>query len=199
MNHSFHPRINPSSDNSTYGGLSKPEDKLLMRGMVVKDKLDQRRATELFKIQNAYSFQPNINENSRKIVDQRNQFFNDFNEYENYSYPGNNGNAQFHHLYMDAMKRVDRHNNIYSKWIDSEWTFQPDIGKTRLRGIHPRYDQINDISNKSMMEKLRNENIRRNFDPETGQPFFVPKVGRSPKDRKNRNSKSIGDIFYDRR
>ena len=100
---------------------------------------------------------------------------------------------QFIHLYEDAMSRLERHNKIYSMCIDSEWTFKPDIGKTKNKNVSHKYNQSkNVISEKSLIEKYNNEN----FDPKTGQPFFHPKIGRSPSNKQHRSSKSIGNILY---
>lgn len=43
------------------------------------------------------------------------------------------------------------------------------------------------------MEKFNSDN----FDETTGQPFFQPKVGRSPTKKSHRTSKSIGNLLYD--
>jgi uncharacterized protein YyaL (SSP411 family) len=59
--------------------------------------------------------------------------------------------------------------------------------------VSHKYDESRPkLAEKSMLEKFNNEN----FDPKTGQPFFKPKICRSPKDKKHRSSKSIGDLLY---
>lgn len=192
--HTFHPKILPVS--KYYGSKAdeKPEDNLIKKGLLTQDKLEQKRAEILYEIQNSNSFHPNINENSRKIADQRNQFFED--EYigdENSNQYGPQSD-QFLNLYDDAMKRVERHNKIYSMCIDSECTFKPDIGKTKHMNVSHRYNSNkNCISEKSIIEKFNNEN----FDPVTGQPFFQPKVNKSPINLNHRSSKSIGNLLYD--
>jgi hypothetical protein len=192
--HTFHPKILPVS--KYYGSKAdeKPEDNLIKKGLLTQDKLEQKRAEVLYGIQNSNSFHPNINENSRKIADQRNQFFED--DYigdENSNQYGPQSD-QFLNLYDDAMKRVERHNKIYSMCIDSECTFKPDIGKTKHMNVSHRYNNNkNCISEKSIIEKFNNEN----FDPVTGQPFFHPKVNKSPINQNHRSSKSIGNLLYD--
>lgn len=101
---------------------------------------------------------------------------------------------QYIQLYDEAMKRVDRHQNIYSMWIDSECTFKPDTAKTRhkYKNSKSRYRK-SFVSEKPLIEKFNSEN----FDETTGQPFFHPKVGRSPARKNHRTSKSIGNLLYD--
>ncbi|CAI2360937.1 unnamed protein product [Moneuplotes crassus] len=191
LEHSFHPKINPYSYYFVQDDGSKPEDNLIKKGLISKDKKDQRRAEELYQKQMEFSYHPNINENSKKIIEERTTFLIDNCDHEiakNYSLNPD----QCHLLYEDAMKRVDRHNNVYSQCLDSECTFRPDIQRTRSNNITSRYDKGN--SSKRDLQKLQNESYRRNYDPETGQPYFVPKVGRPPRDRR-KNSKSIGYMF----
>jgi len=92
------------------------------------------------------------------------------------------------------MKRIERHDKIYSMCIDSECTFKPDTAKTRYKYKHSksRYRK-SFVSEKPLIEKYNSEN----FDQTTGQPFFRPKVGRSPMKKSHRSSKSIGNLLYD--
>jgi hypothetical protein len=192
--HTFHPKILPVSNNNKSRADERPEDILLRKGMLAQDKIEQKRAEMLYEVQQANSFQPNINDNSRKIAGQRSQFFED-------DYAGDENSNQFGHqsdqflnLYDDAMKRVERHDKIYSMWIDSEWTFKPDIGKTEHMNVSHRYNKSkNQISGKLMIEQFNNEH----FDPVTGQPFFQPKINKSPLNQNHRNWKSIGNLLYD--
>jgi hypothetical protein len=189
----FHPKINPVSYYFGSKGSEKPEDHLIKQGLLTKDKLDQKRSETLYAAQQACSFHPKINDNSRKIAYQRDQFFQDENIADEYSNVASCKTDQFLHLYDDAMKRIERHNKIYSMCIDSECTFKPDIGKTRHKYVGHRYNQSKQIvAEKSMIEKFNNDN----FDPVTGQPFFHPKVGRSPSNKGHRSSKSIGNLLY---
>jgi hypothetical protein len=187
---SFHPTINPVSYYFGSKGEEKLEDYLLKKGMLTKDKIEQKRAERLYTTLQSWSFQPKINNYSRKIVDQRDQFFG-----EEMSIDDQNSqferDKKFNELYSDAMRRFERHDKIYSIWIDSEWTFQPDIVRTR-RNISPKYAQTKQIiSDKSMIEKFNNEN----FDPSTGQAFFRPKIN-NVKIKQQRSSKSIGNLLY---
>lgn len=114
LNHSFHPKINSISCNIIEPNDTKPEDKLLMKGILARDKRDQKRAEIQYKKLTEFSFHPRINENSRKIIGERAKYFNDGCEIGLTS-PYDLAPDQFHLLYEDAMKRVDRHINIYSK------------------------------------------------------------------------------------
>jgi hypothetical protein len=112
--HTFHPKILPVSNNNKSRADERPEDILLRKGMLAQDKIEQKRAEMLYEVQQANSFHPNINDNSRKIAGQRSQFFED-------DYAGDENSNQFGHqsdqflnLYDDAMKRVERHDKIYS-------------------------------------------------------------------------------------
>jgi hypothetical protein len=89
----------------------KLEDYLLNKGLMTKDKLDQKRAETMYERQQNCTFQPKININSRKIADQRDNFYEGDIEQENNS---SSTQDQFLHLYDDAMKRIERHNQIYS-------------------------------------------------------------------------------------
>lgn len=190
----FHPKINPVSYYFGCDGTEKPEDYLLKQGTLAKDKLEQRRAEMLYQTQQSCSFKPRINYNSRKIAEQRNQFFyNEFMGDEHSDIFSNRQPDQFSQLYDDAMKRVERHRKIYSLCIDSDCTFKPDIGKTRVDHVEPKYNlHKNTLSEKSMIDKFNNEN----FDPETGQAYYKPKVGRSPSNKRHRSSKSIENVLY---
>lgn len=182
----FHPKINQVSN--YFASNDRPENHLIKQGMLVKDKLDQKRAASLYETQQACSFHPAINGNSRKIAEQRSQFFEDDGVPEEYSNFSSNYNDQFSHLYEDAMKRVERHNKIYSMCIDSECTFKPDIGKTKHKFTGRKVKP-----NKQIDYKYNNEN----FDPVTGQKYFKPKICRSPVNKKHRSSKSIGNLLYE--
>jgi len=186
---SFHPKINPVS--YYYGAKQneKLEDYLLNKGLMTKDKLDQKRAETMYERQQNCTFQPKININSRKIADQRDNFYEGDIEQENNS---SSTQDQFLHLYDDAMKRIERHNQIYSMWIDSECTFQPDIENSRKNVAHRYNKSNNNFADKSMLERFNHEN----FDQVTGQQLYKPKVGRGPIDKKHRSSKSIGNLLY---
>ena len=112
--HTFHPKINPVSNLYGTKGAIRPEDNLIQKGMLVQDKLEQKRAEAIYETQKSHSFHPHINDNSRKMADQRSQFFSE--EYVGDETANNLSRRpdQFLHLYEDAMKRVERHNKIYS-------------------------------------------------------------------------------------
>lgn len=190
----FQPKINPVSFYFGTKGSERPEEHLIKHGQMIKDKIDQKRAEIMYYNQKAWSFRPKINANSKNIAEQRSKFFEDDVVAEEHSNKELVSKPdQFIHLYEDAMNRLERHNKIYSMWIDSECTFKPDIGKTRHKNVSHKYNQSkNIISEKSLIEKFNNEN----FDQITGQPLFQPKIGRSPTNKHHRSSQSIGNMLY---
>ena len=192
----FHPKIN---DVSQYFGAPnhlKPEENLIQKGILAKDKIDQMRAEVMYTDQKSCSFHPKINNNSRKIANQRQRFFEDeIVADERTESVGRSKPNQHLQLYDDAMKRVERHNKIYSMCIDSECTFKPDTVKTRYRykNSKPRYNVKSEVWDKPSIERFNQDN----FDQVTGQPLFHPKIGRSPINKNRKNSKSIGDLLYE--
>ena len=74
-------------------------------------------------------------------------------------------------LYFDAMKRKERHDKIYSKCLDQECTFKPDIGINKYQNLNKSESVIDRLSNpnysvkeQAVVRKITNEN----FDPKTG-------------------------------
>lgn len=73
------------------------------------------RAEILYNNQKSCSFKPKINDNSRKIAEQREMIYEKEitpDEYQNFN--GMSQADQFALLYDDAMKRIERHQKIYS-------------------------------------------------------------------------------------
>lgn len=112
----FQPTINPISYHYGSSENELPEDNLIKKGIMSKDKIEQMRAEVTYSNHQSCSFKPKINENSRKIANQREQFFDDeiVPDENNEHSRGRMQPNQYLQLYDDAMKRVDRHNNIYS-------------------------------------------------------------------------------------
>ena len=148
----------------------------------------------IYHTQQSCSFKPKINKNSKKIADQRNRFFEEDMVADEHSSALNSFKPdQFLHLYDDAMKRVERHSKIYSMCIDSEWTFKPDLLKTKHKYSGKKLShQKSSLLEKNMIEKFNNEN----FDPVTGQPLYHPRIWRPPDKKHHRSSKSIGNLLY---
>ena len=71
LNLTFHPQINPISNFFGSRGVESTEDYLMQKGVAIKDKLNQKRNEALYFEQTNWSFQPKINENSRKIIENK--------------------------------------------------------------------------------------------------------------------------------
>lgn len=112
----FHPTINPISNHYRTVGSELPEDKLLKKGMKSKDKIEQMRAEVMYSTQQLCSFKPKINDNSRVMAMQKQTYY-DYDDVGDEAKPHSRGRVepdQYIQLYDEAMKRVDRHQNIYS-------------------------------------------------------------------------------------
>lgn len=96
------------------------------------------------------------------------------------------------------MKRKERHDKIYSKCLDQECTFKPDIGINKYASSLNKSESVIDrlsnpnysVKEQAVIRKVTNEN----FDPTTGQPFFRPRTGRPNQNRKR--NKSVGHQLY---
>lgn len=103
-------------------------------------------------------------------------------------------------LYDDAMKRKQRKDNIYSKCLDSEWTFHPDLLKgkgyesfiTENGNFVERLSKPSNAKNRSKIRQLAEEK----FDKNTGQRLFHPKVGRPPLARKDDDNLPVSEKLY---
>ena len=103
-------------------------------------------------------------------------------------------------LYDDAIKRKERSDHIYSKWLDVECTFQPDT-------IAGKYNETDHIDIDNLVDRLSKPPKAKdyskikylqddNFDKQTGQPLFHPKVGRPPLIKENASHSSFVDRLY---
>jgi hypothetical protein len=103
-------------------------------------------------------------------------------------------------LYDDAMKRKQRKDNIYSKCLDSEWTFHPELFKGRRYesfisedgNFVERLSKPSNAKNRSKIRQLADEK----FDKSTGQRLFHPKVGRPPLVRKDDDNLPVSEKLY---
>ena len=109
---------------------------------------------------------------------------------------------KFVNLYEDAQRRKERQDKIYSACMESECTFQPDTNQTKY---YYQKLEIKDPGYQQKRSSSRDRSQKRNatfnndlFDPESGQPFFKPKVGRGPKNlqRPGPKEKDIGQYLY---
>ena len=94
------------------------------------------------------------------------------------------------------MRRNERQMNIYSACLDAECTFQPDREKTKFAKRRVTRDQeqdrsaifdrlsqggLNSSRERSQLMLANSNNLTNDlYDPETGQQYFQPKVGRAP-------------------
>lgn len=197
QNLTFKPKINPIS---RYFGRddSKPlEDHLIEKGKRSKDMIEKKRNEELFERQNSHSFKPMINKNSEKMIMERSRQYLE----ESAAILSNSQDSSHHNpnssvltankkldkfmlLYDDAIKRKQRKDNIYSNCLDSECTFTPDVINSKYN--ESTYSHPDDVTDRLAQPSKIKEHLKIKYmheelyDKETGQPLFMPKVGRPP-------------------
>ena len=197
-NLTFRPKINPLS---RYFGRDhsdkKLEDHLIERGKKTKEHLEKKRNEILYETQHKHSFKPKINRNSERIILERSrQYLEESAAMFSNSESSNNRNAnaslissnkkldKFMLLYDDAIKRKQRKDNIYSKWLDSECTFQPDLAYNQY--YESTYTNPEDVVERLNQPSKTKEFLKikylheEQYDQKTGQPLFRPKTGRPP-------------------
>ena len=146
-----------------------------------------------------------VNERSKQFLEESAARFTTSENYSNQNKSNsfimtNNRLDKFMLLYDDAIKRKERKDHIYSKWLDSECTFQPDI-------IAAKYSETDHLDLENLVDRLSKPPKGKNFpkikyiqeekyDKQTGQPLFHPKVGRPPLMKKDSNHTSITDKLY---
>jgi hypothetical protein len=108
---------------------------------------------------------------------------------------------KFDSLYQDAQRRQERQEVIYDNCIEADCTFQPDTEKTKFynykmasissskmpggrAAVFDRLSQGARMNSSYDRSKLCLDNSKHLtndlFDPETGQEYFKPRVGRGP-------------------
>jgi hypothetical protein len=103
-------------------------------------------------------------------------------------------------LYDDAMKRKQRKDNIYSKCLDSECTFQPDLIKGGMYDSfyseNPNFvARLAKPQNGKSRSKIRYMH-EANYDKQTGQKLFHPKIGRPPLAKKEGDNIPVSEKLY---
>lgn len=119
------------------------------------------------------------------------------------------GSQKFESLYQDAMRRNERQLNIYAACIDAECTFQPDIESNKLnkrrlssgsreKRVFERLSQgLNSSRERSQMMMANSQTLTNDlYDPETGQQFFKPKVGRAPRHQLRPHIGATHEMLY---
>lgn len=192
----------------------KLEDHLIERGKKAQDMIEKKRSEMLFEQQHKHSFKPKINKNSEKMIMERSRQFleesaamyatpDESSQQMDSSYmTAQNKLDKFMLLYDDAIKRKQRKDQIYSKCLDSECTFTPDIAKGQLYDSRisenvdfvERLTRANKNRDRSRIKYIQEEK----YDPETGQPYFHPKIGRPPLAKREPNQMPVTDkLYYD--
>ncbi|CDW91726.1 UNKNOWN [Stylonychia lemnae] len=178
----YQPQINNISRS-----LPRNEDNLLKYGQQTRERIEQKRTELLLQEQSECLFRPMITKKSAKLLSER---YN--NNGESLTRNGHGSKDKFSNLYEDARRRKERQDKIYSACVESECTFQPDTQVTkyyyqRMESKDPNktgmsnFDRANSRDN-SMRKNKNNTTLNNDlFDPESGQPFFKPKVGRGPR------------------
>ena len=139
------------------------------------------------------TFQPSVCKQSENIVKQRESY-----RYDSADSRGGNKYAKFDNLYQDACRRQERQNFIYNNCVEAECTFYPDTEKTKYHnyklmsmksddqsGVFDRLShRMNDSYDRSKLMMENSKGLTNELcDPETGQEYFKPRVGRGPRGR----------------
>jgi len=167
----------------------------------------------LFEKQHEHSYHPKINKISEKLIQERSkQFMEESNHMfasshdsntqrmnESWITPGDKLD-KFMLLYDDAMKRKQRKDNIYSKCLDSECTFQPDLIKGGMYDSfyseNPNFvARLAKPQNGKSRSKIRYMH-EANYDKQTGQKLFHPKIGRPPLAKKEGDNIPVSEKLY---
>lgn len=140
------------------------------------------------------TFKPSVCKTSDIIVRQKESYRFDSADSRKNKY------AKFDNLYADACRRQERQNFIYNNCIEAECTFQPDTEKTKYvnyklasmksNGTSDVFERLshrmNNSYDRSKLLMEHSKNLTNDlFDPETGQEYFKPKVGRAPRGRRD--------------
>jgi len=187
----FQPAINQISAeivNSKSKG-ERAEDSLINFGLAKHEKIERAREMRKSKELDGCTFKPEINRLSAKIV------------YEKEAITEDPIRDRFTKLFIDHKARQE-HCEYKASFYPEECTFTPAINPNS----HDLADQTNfEKRSRRFSAKVNKlENLRRQkeeselFDPQTGQPFFRPSVGRPPREG-SREKKAIGDHLYNRR
>ncbi|CAI2384022.1 unnamed protein product [Moneuplotes crassus] len=208
----FKPKVNSVSKNFRRGS-KKLEDQLIEKGKKTNDMIERKRSELLFEQQHSHSFRPKINKKSDHIIQERSRQFleessrmaespHNFSQNFETSYmTSENKLNKFNLLYDDAIKRKQRKDEIYSRCLDSQCTFQPDLTKgNRYDSYYPenhgdfgdRLSKPSTIKEKSRMRHLQDEF----YDKESGQPLFRPKVGRPPLSKRDFENLPVTEKLY---
>lgn len=107
------------------------------------------------------------------------------------------------------MRRNERQVNIYAACLDAECTFKPDIdsnkiGKRRFSSgsrdpkVFERLSQgLNSSRERSQIMMAHSQTLSNDlYDPETGQEFFKPKIGRGPKNQARPQATAAHEMLY---
>ena len=170
--------------------------------------IEKKRSEILFEKNNSHSFKPKINKNSEKLIMERSRQYleesaHNLDSSGNQTFTSARGLDKFMLLYDDAIKRKERKDYIYSKCLDSECTFHPDLVANR------QFDDSRYTDPDSIVDRLAKPSKARDrsrfkylqeekYDKETGQPLFHPKVGRPPLAKRDTDNLPIAEkLYYD--
>ncbi|CAI2384299.1 unnamed protein product [Moneuplotes crassus] len=207
----FQPKIN-SSAKRFQRNSKRLEDQLIEKGKKTHDMIEKKRSEILFEQQNRYSFRPHINKKSDRIIQERSRQFleessrmaespNFSQEFEGSFMTSGNKLNKFNLLYDDAMKRMQRQDEIYSRCLDSECTFQPDVSKgNHYDGYYP--EDFGNFAERLSKPSTRKEKSKimhlqdQCYDKTTGQPLFRPRTGRPPLAKRDYENMPVTEKLY---
>ena len=201
-------------ENST---CSNYGEKMYLKGLKHKEQIEVNKQLLKMKIEKEISettsFKPIINEKSRKIAKNSHTRSNvdvrlqtpqeDITEYtftpkineKSIKIVGNKAN-RINELYEEAKERKNRIENMNKEARENEFPFRPDIKST---GKHSNPEEtverlVNSKSNYyQSIEELRKK-LEVTKDPETGQEFFKPNIGKTSQSQQNREN--VWEFLY---
>lgn len=172
----FKPMINANATSLSGKKVKSVENSLIMKGKRNKEKVESRREELEAKESLNCSFTPDI------------------------TFKAKTSNARgYELLYEEAKKRAVRKQKLNQSIQNEECSFKPKINKFKSLNTSSM-DRL--LTNKKasfiQKEKQKQEEAAK-LDPETGQAYFQPKVGRGPRRGRNPTNQLIGSHLYDQR
>jgi len=158
----FKPTINSSSKLVRAG---RPEDHLLRKGLQAKEALERkRREREEAELQQC-KFAPKLDSRSAQLGNKRSR----------------SQDNVFRGLYEEAQRQKERHDRSSQELQRAQCPFQPKVNASRTLGVPFLQRQQEFQRNNEQSLELERSRLYDNVDPVTGQEYFKPKTGRSPR------------------
>ena len=171
----FKPDIKLSSAKVVPGRVGKPEEMLLLKGMQAKEKMEKLRKEKEEEEKKQCKFVPKVNSKSAQSSRSRSQ--------ENV----------FRGLYEDAQRLKERHDRTSQALQRQQCPFRPQVHPSRTFTASFLQRQQDFLKNNEQSLELERSKLYDNVDPVTGQEFFKPRTGRSPRRVKREPALALAD------